>query len=283
VAAAAAAVLSLMPAHVATQSQGSEPTPRTADGKPDLSGRWGGGGGGGTVNVVNAQGQLVQYKNFADIPKDENVRIKARIYGGRRGSPTWGERDAGMRQRLFSNPPLYKPEYWEKVEYLDLHGNYEDSNFRCMPPGVPRIGPPNRIVQTAEDIVFLYNAGNSFRVIPIDGRPHDPINSLDQTYNGDSVGHWEGDTLVVDVVGFNEETWLGWPGWFHTVDMRVVERLRREGNTLHYQATVHDPEVLMEPWTMDPRVLRLNTTKGPYVEQPPCVPDPKPMVSRERG
>jgi hypothetical protein len=59
--------------------------------------------------------------------------------------------------------------------------------------------------------------------------------------------------------------------------------LRREGNTLHYQVTVHDPEVLMEPWVMDPRVLRLNTTKGPYVEQPPCVPDPKPMVSRERG
>ena len=111
--------------------------------------------------------------------------------------------------------------------------------------------------------VFLYNVNNflnvfTWRVIPTDGRPHHPVYSKDQTFMGDSVGRWEGDTLVVDVVGFNDVTWLGYPGWFHTSDMRVVERFRRDGNTLTWQVTVHDPAVLLEPWEAEPRVLRLN-------------------------
>jgi hypothetical protein len=287
--AAAWAVGPTMPgAYAQAGANGSQPqpaTPRTADGRPDLTGRWGGGGGGGGggVTVITADGKTVRYANIAEVPATDLVRIKARIYGGRRGNPTYGERDAGMEERFTSNPPVYKPEFWERVEFLDMHGNYEDSNFRCMPAGVPRVGPPTRIVQTPTAVFFMYQAGNMYRMIPTDGRPHDPINSKDQTYMGDSVGHWEGDTLVVDVVGFNEETWLEWPGYFHTTGMRVVERVRREGNTLHYQATVHDPDVLAEPWVMDPRVLHLDTVGRVDIENPPCVPDTRPMVSRERG
>jgi hypothetical protein len=66
--------------------------------------------------------------------------------------------------------------------------------------------------------------------------------------------------------------------------MRVVERLRREGNTLHYQATVHDPDVLMEPWEMDPRAMPLNTSDAPYLEDPPCLDfDLSHMLTKERG
>ena len=265
----------------------SVPTPRTPDGHPDLSGRWGGGGGGGasagTIRAVDAQGKTVEFKNAAEAQAAGATKIFARNYAPRHGNPTYAERDAGMRQRLFVNPPLYKPEFWDKVQYLDVNGNYEDSNFKCMPAGVPRMGPPIKIVQAATEVILLYGEKNTWRVVPTDGRPHDAVNSKDQTYLGDSVARWDGETLVVDVVGFNEDTWLGWPGWFHTNEMRVEERFRREGNTLHYQATVYDPTVLMETWKMEPRTLQLNSGSRPYTEDPPCVPDERPMVSRERG
>jgi hypothetical protein len=81
---------------------------------------------------------------------------------------------------------------------------------------------------------------------------------------------WEGDTLVVDVTGFNDETWLEWPGYFHTNKMHVIERLRREGNVLHYQVTV-EIRSADAAWVMDERVMRLNTAPMVQVEDPPCV------------
>jgi hypothetical protein len=270
-------------------------TPRAADGKPDLTGRWGGGGGGagggGGVQAIEPSGQVHQFDHYSDYAAAlaaGKVSADAKIIGRqpnyRHGNNVYSERDAGFTQRAFGNPPLYKPEFWERVQYLDENGNKEDTTFSCFPPGVPRLGPPMRIVQTPKDVILMYQNRNMWRVIPIDGRPHDPENSQDQTFNGDAVGTWEGDTLVVDVIGFNDVSWLGWPGWFHTNNMRVVERFRREGNTLHYQATVHDLDVLMEPWEMDPRALPLNTGNAPYIEDPPCLDfDLSHMLTRERG
>ena len=243
------------------------PTPKLADGHPDLSGRWGGGGGGGgnTVQRFDAKG------NYHNLRND------------RKGSPVNQERDSGLDQRFIENLPQYKPEYWEKVDYLDVNGNTEDTNFRCFPAGVPRMGPPTKVMATSTEIVFLYNQKNTWRLIPLN-RPHDPINSRDQSYMGDSVGKWEGDTLVVDVTGFNDETWLEWPGYFHTNKMHVIERLRREGNLLHYQVTVEDPDVLMQPWVMNERVMRLNTAPMVQVEDPPCVEtDAVNLYTKERG
>jgi hypothetical protein len=98
------------------------------------------------------------------------------------------------------------------------------------------------------------------------------------------VGKWEGDTLVVDVVGFNEETWLAWPGYFHTNRMRVIERLTRDGNNLKYTVTVEDPDVLMQPWSPDARTLRLNTNPTTQIEDPPCVEsDSANLYTKERG
>jgi len=112
------------------------------------------------------------------------------------------------------------------VQYLDLYGNYLDTSFLCAPVGLPRIGAPARIVQLAGEVILMYNARNTWRVVPTDGRPHHPVNSKDQTYMGDSVGRWEGDTLVVEAIGFNDDTWIGWAGWFHSTDMRVAERFQ---------------------------------------------------------
>lgn len=244
------------------------PTPRLSDGKPDLSGRWGGGAnyGGGV-----AQQRFDENGNFHNLRND------------RKSSPVNQERDAGMSQRFFSNVPMYKPEHWDRVDYLDVNGNAEDSNFKCFPAGVPRMGPPVKIMATPTELVFLYQAKNTWRYIPLN-RKHDPVNSQDQSYLGDSVGRWEGDTLVVDVEGFNEETWIGWPGYFHTNRMRVEERFRRQGNVLYYQATVYDPDVLMAPWKMDERALRLNKNPMVQVEDPPCVEsDGAHMYTKERG
>jgi hypothetical protein len=111
---------------------------------------------------------------------------------------------------------------------LDREGIQLDPAFHCKPNGVPRMGPPGKIVQTATELIFLYQNANTFRVIPIDGRPHDPIKSQDTTWYGDAVGKWEGDTMVIDIVGFNDESWLGWPGWLHSNNMHVVERYTRK-------------------------------------------------------
>jgi hypothetical protein len=267
-------------------------TPRTADGHPDLNGRWGGGGGGaigtGPVQGLDKDGKRVTYESLEEA-KAKAAKIFARNYIARHGNPTWAERDQGMNDRYRDNmnPPLYKPEFWDRVQYLDMHGNYLDTAFLCAPVGVPRIGAPIRVVQLPGEVILMYNNRNVWRVVPTDGRPHGKEDDRDQTYLGDSVGHWEGDTLVVEAVGFNDETWLAnvatAPGWFHTTEMRVVERFRRDGNTLYYGYTVYDPDVLAEPWVVGPRAIQLNTTNGPYNEDPPCIMNPRPMVSRERG
>ena len=156
--------------------------------------------------------------------------------------------------------------------------NKHDPLFSCQPLGLPRAGAPTRILQTAGDVVLLYTAGGGgsgnakYRTIPIDGRKHDPEKSLDVTFWGHSVGRWEGDTLVIDSIAFNDLTWLDKGGYFTSDKKRVIERFTRTGNTLLYEVTVEDPEVLAEPWVMTPRTLRLNTNKdaGLLPEATPC-------------
>jgi hypothetical protein len=249
------------------------PTPRTAEGKPDFNGMWV--AGGGNREKAEDPGNIKELTRGrpchpGQIPCAPGVNA---------------ERDSGIRQRMSANKPLYRAELWERVQYLDENGNNEDPGSRCYPTGVPRMGAPSKIVQTPTEMIFLYQARNAFRVIPIDGRPHDPINSLDQTWMGDSIGRWEGDTLVVDVVGLTGETWLAWPGYFHSNNMHVVERLTREGNTLRWQATVEDPDVLLKPWVMDPVVRQFNPNpKAFLIEDYPCEErDWANMVTKERG
>jgi hypothetical protein len=273
----------------------SVPTPRAADGHPDLSGRWGGGGGDADVRVREPGGKIATFDDYTAYERavlagtlSPQAVLIGRETNYRHGDNDYSGKDAVLGNRYEPNPPLYKPEHWEKVQYLDTHGNTEDTSFSCLPGGLPRMGPPSRILQTTTDLVFLYNTNNflnvfDWRVVPTDGRPHHPVYAKDQTFMGDSVGTWEGDTLVVDVVGFNDLTWLGFGGWFHTSDLRVVEKFRREGNELHYDVTVHDPEVLIEPWQMEHRVLRLNPSTV-YTEDPPCIErDAAHLVSRIRG
>jgi hypothetical protein len=242
----AAPARTLLPIDRTASLTSKDPTPRLADGKPDLSGNWGGGG--------------------------MNWR-----YGNRRCGPTqlegcspqWNQTmdfEFEAPSRFGPNRPLYKPEHWDKVIALDMWTNKEDPVMTCQPLGIPRQGPPRRIVQSASDIIFFYSAyadgggGQAeFRIMPIDGRKHDEKAMRETRYMGYTVGSWEGDTLVLDSRGFNDFTWLSRGGFFHSDQMRVVEKFTRQGSEILYEVTVEDPEVLVEPFVMTPRILRLNT------------------------
>jgi hypothetical protein len=125
----------------------------------------------------------------------------------------------------------------------------------CLPLGVPQayMAPyPFQIVQTPKMMVMIHEYPNTFRMIPLDGRAHTP--DPDPAWNGEAVGHWEGDTLVIDTIGFNDRTEVS--GFMHTEQYHVVERYKRLDNgNLQYDVTVEDPNVWTTPWTMPQRVF----------------------------
>ena len=231
----------MSPADGLAASQKSRlPTPRDAEGHPDLSGLWNGG--------------------FPTPYGPQTIR--------RRGT---FEPDQMVMQRGSKwNKPLYKPEYWEKVRSLDFSKVDVDPAYACLPPGVPRQSAPAKIMQRDKEIL-LFNGGTSVRFVPVDGRERDPLDDQYSTFFGIPLGHWEGDTLVVESVGFNDKTWLQFEGYFHTDRMTVTERLRREGDLLFYNYTVDDPMVLAEPWNSITYVRKLNTNPAARIdEQAPC-------------
>jgi hypothetical protein len=163
------------------------------------------------------------------------------------------------------NTPVYKPQYWDKIQELDMWTNKFDPVMTCQPLGVPRQGPPRRIYQTDNDVTFLYFGGDAgggygeYRIIPTDGRARAKEAEFDITYMGNTVGKWEGDTLVLDSIAFIDTTWIGRGGFFHSDRMHVVEKFTRQGDVILYDVTIEDPEVLLEPWVFPTRTVRRNT------------------------
>jgi hypothetical protein len=179
-------------------------------------------------------------------------------------------RDAAIKcARPFTKEPAYKPEFRDKVKYLFDHESKEDPVFYCGKPGVPRIGPPRKVVQLPEETIFFYEdiSGDPYRIIPTDGRAH--RKNGNPTYYGDSLGRWERGVFVVDVTNFFEDGWFGEGGYFHSDALHVTERFWRDGANLVWQATVEDPKVLSAPWTMAPKVVKPST--DPLEESPRCI------------
>jgi hypothetical protein len=148
--------------------------------------------------------------------------------------------------------------------------NREDPIMTCLPMGIPRQGPPGRIFATANDITLIYGRGgdggggySDFRIIPTDGRPFDERAIRQTKFTGHSVGHWEGDTLVIESVGFTPETWLARGGFFHSEDMKVFERFTAKGDQVLYEVTVEDPQVLLQPWVQKPMLMTRADVSGP--------------------
>ena len=237
-------------------------TPHLADGKSDLNGTWDHLGGIEFVRPQNLDNGSVCVVGCppAAAAGAGGAGARAGGAGARAGGPPAAPPAA--------NFPKYKQEFLAKVKDLSERQVEVDTALQCQPPGVPRIGPPAKIVQTAREVLFLYDDvnGSFFRIIPTDGRAH--RKDLPASYLGDAIGRYEGDTLVVETVNFNEETWLSDNGAFHTKDLKVVERLRRVGDTLQYEATASDPSVLVEPWKERTQTLWL--TDREIEESPRC-------------
>jgi hypothetical protein len=189
-------------------------TPRTADGKPDLSGNW-------QPNAIRQNVDLI---------------------------------GAGVEVPML---PAAEATYKERKSRLGK----DDPEARCLPPGVPRMSTtpyPWTIVQTPKLVAILYEGGaHVWRKIFLDDRPHD--SNVQQTWLGDSTGHWDGDTLVVETIGQNDITWLDAAGVPHSTEMKVVERIRRPDlGHLEIEHTIDDPKTFSRPWsfTTHPSLLR---------------------------
>jgi hypothetical protein len=189
------------------------------------------------------------------------ARSGGRGTGGGRGSGPLGGGEGsagGGRGGAKSEPHVpFMPWSAAVYDYNSQNMSKYDPEGYCLPPGGPRLMAtpyPMEIIQLPEQkrIIMIFEGGTHiWREIYMDGRPHPQGDALNPTYLGHSVGRWEGDTLVVDVVGFNEETWLDYYGHPHTDMLHVVERFSRPNkNTLHYEATIDDPGAYTKPWTV---------------------------------
>jgi hypothetical protein len=238
-------VLAAAASSIVLGAQAPAGIPRGADGKPDLTGVW--------------QGSSVRPGKWEDANNGLGV-------GGTGKDPT-APPSLGSQQ-VITEPAPYQP--WAAARVLESFNKrgIDDPAALCLPPGIPRLVLvslfPIEIVQTPKKIVFMYEYMNVFRSIAINA-PHPP--DLAPTYLGDSVGRWEGDTLVVDAVAFNDKTWLTGTGTFHSEELHVVERYTRVSkDRIDYEARMEDPKVLTRPWTIrTTMMLREGTRVQEYV------------------
>jgi hypothetical protein len=243
----AGGLLTASAASMSAQTAPRGPVPRASDGKPDLTGVWQGGSTQrGTWEEANG-GLGVGGSGLnpaAPVVLSSNDRP-----AGREGAP-------------------YQPWAAKKVLEAFNRRGIDDPTGLCLPAGLPRIVMlglfPQQFIQTPTQIVILYEYMNVFRVIPLNAKhPDDIIPS----YMGNSVARWDGDTLVVDVIGFNDKTWLSGAGTFHTDALHITERYTRvDKDQINYEVTMEDPNVLTKPWTLQSTLmLREGTRLQEYV------------------
>jgi hypothetical protein len=237
------------------RSAESKPTPRTADGHPDLNGFWNNPPSSDSRFQRSSDGSILFEfsidENSTRVCLDDSCQAK--------------------------DQPSYKSEYMAKVKEIAQGGwggtKQGDPTNECRPAGVPRAFGAMQIVQTPKITAIVYEASpyTTSRLIYTDGRAHPP--DLDPSFMGDSTGHWEGDSLVVDVVGLNDQTWLGVDlsgrhqyTSIHSDQEHVIERWTRKGDMLTYEATVEDPVMFTKLWVITPRHLMLARSDDTLLE-----------------
>lgn len=200
---------------------------------------------------INIQGYWNQRNNVTTYSLQDGEGDRAehvRITGGRAATG-----------RPIVDPPSGRIPYqqWSaaKAKFLfDQHQGAErpenlDPVARGFMEGTPRINLQTgfQILQTPGQVTFLYEYGHHFRVVPIDNRPHLDADIL--LWMGDSRGHWEGNTLVIDVTNHNDQSWFDQVGSFHSTGLRVTERWTIVGpDRIDYEAIINDPQVFTQPW-----------------------------------
>lgn len=216
-----AVLLPLLLAHVSVSGQTRAYTaPRTPDGKPDLQGIW-------------------QAMNTAAVNLEDHIAVL----------------DMPAGRSVIVDPPdgkiPYQPAAAQKQKENFKNRAKADPLNQCYIPGVPRVMYlpfPMQIVQTPKYVLMASEFAHSLRRIYMDGSKH-PADAL--FWIGDSRGHWDGETLVVDVANNLPDTWFDRSGNFHSDALHIVERITRtDSDLLTYQATLEDPQVFTRPWTI---------------------------------
>ena len=229
---ATVAVFSL--ASAAAVGQGPTALRRTSDGKPDLSGVW---------QVLNTAAWDIQdHRGRVGVPAGQGV-----VEGNDIPYQPWA---LAKRQENFANRATADPE------------------SKCYLPGVPRatyMPFPFHILQVPGHVIIAYEYAHTVRHVYVDGSPHPP--GPIEWWMGDSRGRWEGDTLVVDVIHFMDQTWFDRAGNFHSEQLHVVERYTPAGpDHIQYEATIEDPKVFTRPWKMSMLLYRHKDPKMQILE-----------------
>jgi hypothetical protein len=207
-------------AAMADKSSSTQGLPRTSDGVPDFSGVWEG-------HMPPSARKWAGYAFTGEIP----------------AMTPWGKTQYEMTK------PSWGPR--AVVDSTDLVNPTTGNEIGCFPTGVPRIYVhpfPMEILQVPGRVVQLFEFNHFIRQIYTSG-PHEHAKDLDPTWMGDSVGWWEGDTLVIDSVGFNEKTWLDRAGLPHSDQLHVIEHISRpKHDTLVVHITIDDPKTYTKTW-----------------------------------
>jgi hypothetical protein len=244
---------------IAASAQGPAPAPdawtpaRTADGQPDVQGFWEAQIG-GTYSLVN--------------PRRGGGRLEELLREKRELPPI-------IKPSRIVDPPDGKIPYlpWAAAKQNDLLEHvdtptkpaYVDPQARCLPDGVIRstFWSAFQILQFPGYVVIVYEQNHPYRIIPLDGRPH--IGQDVKLWMGDSRGHWEGNTLVVDVTSNNSKSRLDNEGDFATDAVHIVERYTfMHANTFQYEATIEDPSVYTRPWKIAALMIRAHRKEPGY-------------------
>jgi hypothetical protein len=204
------------------QGRGARPAPQAAQKAPapDMSGYWLGSFFVGLQNIETAKGVIVE--------------------------PPGGKIP-------------YRPEMAAKATDIRANHMADEPELHCFMSGVPHVMYVQfgfQIVQNARTVAMAWDFMNAFRIIPTDGRPHIPATI--SLFQGDSVGRWDGATLVVDTTNQNDRTWLDTAGHIHSDAIHVVERFTlADANTIRYEATIEDPKTYATPWKVTETFRRI--------------------------
>jgi hypothetical protein len=215
------------------------PVPHLPDGKPDMQGVW----------LVRAPGNSMSM-------------LSVETLGNGRG----------LRKGVITDPADGKIPYqpWAREKQKDLAANHmiEESDAHCLLGGFPHTSYTPfgfRLFQPPNEVVMVWEFMHAYRVIPMDRRPH--LDAKTKLYMGDSRGHWDGDTLVIDVTNQKGRSWVDQAADFHSDAIHVVERFTMtDSNNITYEATIEDPKVYTQPWKITYYFSKYNDPKYEALE-----------------
>jgi hypothetical protein len=214
------------------------PTPRMPDGKPDFSGLWNLAPGPGRGGPGRGKGKGKGAPPPPPPPADPDAPPLATFFN--------------VGANIKGGLPL-RPWAKELLDERKANNSKDNPDAHCLPMGLMQFHEhpqPRKIIQTAKEMVIIYEANSGLRQIYLDGRSL-PTNDPDPWWFGYSIGHWEGDTLVVETTGYRDDVWLDVNGSPMTSAAKTIERFTRPNyGTMHIDVTIDDPKAYTEPFTV---------------------------------